>query len=1227
MKINVHFVENDAKWAVSADPQTTVGEMKQVILSSIKGNHEKVLFFCNDNLLDNNEKTLEECAINENSTIICKFMKDAKTEMDKNNDYYEKENENSTISGFGENINDENIDEETDNEYNDPPSFIDSVNFLKNMGFQENQVIYVLRNNNYNLNTCIDLLRVDTKDPSIRRIKEETEDSKSDDSDEEDQSNVWTEEDDELMFRKFIKHGNNWKQIQMYFPDKTVDNCKQHWANVVRPRVIGEQPNEPSAYGPIAAKKRWSEADDEVLYAVWQVFGCDWDRISNHIPGKTPEQIREHWVTDLQPLLLAENRLTPEMIRKRNRYEDIGKLNPVSHELELGKENENTTNEDMELINKLKNEWTKEEMEKLLDLVLEKKNINIIIRTFNDRHTEDDVKYEVSKIEAEEQRIEEEKRKEAENNNNPFSVRYFPPLEVLKSEKRSQNSPIARVIKQVKQIQEKHQQQEKKKEEKEKKVKKVKKEDMNNEKEEHKEKIHRHSHHSNKEKGKINENEKKQESKDKRKDRKSKSSSTKDNKTSKDKEAKPEKKHIRNRRTKEQIREDIKQKTAPATFSWQKQNKPTELKDIKPWTDDETNLLKDLMKEYNKKWGVIAIYFENSHDLEDIMNHCKVLEQKEQENQNNNETKNDSSHESNEYDSEEESSSESSSDDSDDETSTSDSTTTDDQQQDERRLMSGKGGRAFRWTDKEDEKLLKLVDKYGSNWAKIQKKMPSRTVHSLSSRWFNDILYRLSSDSAVALREKYPKLFPASSKKGSRRNVSQPKKNPQVEFTEEEDKLIVQKAIELGPVWKSVAEFLPSKTTKQVYVRWNSVLQYRISSDDFHKIYPNRIQKKPKSTKRNYSFLSDEKSDGSSSAWNETDSDDDSTNSTTYSSSSDSDTDTTTTDDTTYASADDISSSSTDESGDSNEENADDEENPNTSRFSHNEDERILKVLRKKGYNWLKLKKVLKNRKLTTIQKHIKTISKTKLTDREVKEFQNNTRKPPESGRWTVYERKLLWMLIKEQGYRWEDYSRLFIPYKTASELKSYFENHIKPYLDDKQEQSIQRFAQSFRIGKHIMWTPEEDKLLEEKIKEYGTNWAKIYPFFPDRGDSSIQNHWSSLKRVANGADIIKTDSANIHWTEDEDHLLAMLKVKNTPHREIYQRFPDRTRNSIASRWARIKSRPDILQILKENPNGSNISSTDSYSTSNLNTSSSSGSSDTETNTDTTHIADINSLT
>ncbi len=46
---------------------------------------------------------------------------------------------------------------------------------------------------------------------------------------------------------------------------------------------------------------------------------------------------------------------------------------------------------------------------------------------------------------------------------------------------------------------------------------------------------------------------------------------------------------------------------------------------------------------------------------------------------------------------------------------------------------------------------------------------------------------------------------------------------------------------------------------------------------------------------------------------------------------------------------------------------------------------------------------------------------------------------------------------------------------------------------------------------KNEPWTEEEDRLLIEKHKEFGTKWSVIAAYFPNRSDVNIKNHWAQM--------------------------------------------------------------------------------------------------------------------
>ncbi|KAK8833814.1 hypothetical protein M9Y10_039553 [Tritrichomonas musculus] len=102
------------------------------------------------------------------------------------------------------------------------------------------------------------------------------------------------------------------------------------------------------------------------------------------------------------------------------------------------------------------------------------------------------------------------------------------------------------------------------------------------------------------------------------------------------------------------------------------------------------------------------------------------------------------------------------------------------------KAKSSTGRRRMKFLPEEDEKLRELVAKYGKSWNDIAKHLPGRNVRQCRERW----KHYLSSDRA---------------------------KSP---WSNEEDLLLFQKFMELGPKWTKIAKFFDDRTDIQIKTRW-----------------------------------------------------------------------------------------------------------------------------------------------------------------------------------------------------------------------------------------------------------------------------------------------------------------------------------------------------------------------------------------------------------------------
>lgn len=46
-----------------------------------------------------------------------------------------------------------------------------------------------------------------------------------------------------------------------------------------------------------------------------------------------------------------------------------------------------------------------------------------------------------------------------------------------------------------------------------------------------------------------------------------------------------------------------------------------------------------------------------------------------------------------------------------------------------------------------------------------------------------------------------------------------------------------------------------------------------------------------------------------------------------------------------------------------------------------------------------------------------------------------------------------------------------------------------------------------------VPWTDAEDRLLEQKYKEFGSKWHLIAGYFPNRSKNNIKNHWITYQK------------------------------------------------------------------------------------------------------------------
>jgi hypothetical protein len=74
---------------------------------------------------------------------------------------------------------------------------------------------------------------------------------------------------------------------------------------------------------------------------------------------------------------------------------------------------------------------------------------------------------------------------------------------------------------------------------------------------------------------------------------------------------------------------------------------------------------------------------------------------------------------------------------------------------------------------------------------------------------------------------------------------------------------------------------------------------------------------------------------------------------------------------------------------------------------------------------------------------------------------------------------------------------------------------HIATMMENRNpRQCRERYANYLNPAlRQDVWTPDEDRLLAQKYREFGSKWNKIAKFFINRSDIALRNRWQLIER------------------------------------------------------------------------------------------------------------------
>jgi len=96
----------------------------------------------------------------------------------------------------------------------------------------------------------------------------------------------WTEEEEEKLIEAHQLYGNQWARIKTFLPGRTDNSIKNHF-HILQNRM--------KVAGTKQAQPRWTVEEEVNLVTAYKVFGKDWDKIADMLPGRSAVAVHNHF--------------------------------------------------------------------------------------------------------------------------------------------------------------------------------------------------------------------------------------------------------------------------------------------------------------------------------------------------------------------------------------------------------------------------------------------------------------------------------------------------------------------------------------------------------------------------------------------------------------------------------------------------------------------------------------------------------------------------------------------------------------------------------------------------------------------------------------------------------------------------------------------------------------------------------------------------------------------
>ncbi|KAH1205630.1 Transcription factor MYB93 [Glycine max] len=125
----------------------------------------------------------------------------------------------------------------------------------------------------------------------------------------------WTPEEDEKLMDYISKHGRGtWRTLPKHAGlNRCGKSCRLRWENYLRPDI---------------KRGKFTEEEEQLIINLHSVIGNKWAKIATHLPGRTDNEIKNYWNTNLRKKLLQMG-IDPETHKPRTDFNHLLNLSQL----------------------------------------------------------------------------------------------------------------------------------------------------------------------------------------------------------------------------------------------------------------------------------------------------------------------------------------------------------------------------------------------------------------------------------------------------------------------------------------------------------------------------------------------------------------------------------------------------------------------------------------------------------------------------------------------------------------------------------------------------------------------------------------------------------------------------------------------------------------------------------------------------------------------------------